>query len=270
MIAVLVVAVSLLVYLVVRVIDPGDPAGRSSGFPGASTTGVPAGMALTPYTGPGQITTPGTVIDGKDITVALKISANNVTIRRSRIHTGAWYVIAVDENTSGTLIEDVEIDGLGANGAKGIYGSPVTVRRANIHGVEDGVQLWADSSVEDSWIHDLAAPGSPHYDGVEIDGGSDITVRHNNIDVPGANSAVMIDNYYGPVDNVTVDGNRLIGGNYTVYSDGQFTGGPITGVRVTNNRLAGWNYGWVLVRNNVLAASNGNIHDTNGAALRLS
>jgi hypothetical protein len=79
----------------------------------------------------------------------------------------------------------------------------------------------------------------------------------------------MIDNYWGPISNVIVDNNRCIGGSYTLYSDGQFSGGPITGIQMTNNRLAGWTYGPALVRNNVLVASDGNVHDTTGAALVL-
>jgi hypothetical protein len=209
---------------------------------------------------------PGTVIDGKDITVPLTISANNVTIRRSRIRAGGWFIVAVDFDTTGTLLEDLEIDGLGQNGAKGVYGGPFTARRLNVHGTEDGIQF-TNSLIEDCYVHDLAAPGAPHYDGIVTDGAHDSIVRHNNVDVPNANSAIMIDNWAGAVSNVTASGNRLIGGSYTVYSDGQFAGGPISGVRVTRNRLAGWNYGWILVRNNVLAASGGNVDDTTGAAL---
>ena len=52
-------------------------------------------------------------------------------------------------------------------------------------------------------------------------------------------SAIMIDNYFGPISNISVDGNLLVGGGYTVYSDAQFTGGSITGVSVTNNHIGG-------------------------------
>ena len=49
---------------------PPRPDPQPGGFPNADNTGVPAGVALTPYTGPMTITTPGTVIDAKQIRAA--------------------------------------------------------------------------------------------------------------------------------------------------------------------------------------------------------
>ncbi len=49
----------------------------------------------------------------------------------------------------------------------------------------------------------------------------------------------MLDNYWGPIDQVKIDNNLLVGGGYTVYLDevaqGQPGGGPVTNVSFTNN-----------------------------------
>jgi hypothetical protein len=73
----------------------------------------------------------------------------------------------------------------------------------------------------------------------------------------------MIDNYFGPANNIVVDNNRLLGGGYTVYSDGRFTGGPITGVQYTNNRIGYGQWGYALIANNDPVWS-GNVDDATG------
>ena len=47
----------------------------------------------------------------------------------------------------------------------------------------------------------------------------------------------MLDNYFSGLSNITVDGNRLVGGGYTVYLDGRFGGGTVddASIQITNN-----------------------------------
>ncbi|MEY2958070.1 MAG: hypothetical protein RLZZ01_638 [Actinomycetota bacterium] len=242
----------------------------SSGFPTAATTGVPAGTVLR-SSGSLTITTPGTTIDGLDITGSVTINASNVTIRRSRITGSAFALIRVASNVTGVRIEDVEIDGRGTAGqgnSMGVYG-PATVVRSNIHGVENGVTPFSGSVVTDNYIHGLSAPGSPHYDGIQIDGGaSNIRIERNTIDMRehSQTATVMIDNYFGPTDNILVNGNRLLGGGYTVYSDGQFSGGPITNVTFSNNRMGRGYWGYAsIVRNSPVWT--GNVDDVTGQTI---
>ncbi len=243
-----------------------------TGWPSASTTGVPAGTSLV-SSGGMTITTAGAVVEGKDFSGTVTIAANNVTLRRSRVRANTFALVRINSGITGARIEDVEVDGLGTSGTEGsmgIYGS-AAVARANIHGVENGYQPDdIGGSIVDSYIHDLGSPGSPHYDGIQIDGGqSNVLISHNVISVPDQTSAVMIDNYFGSIDNITVDNNKLSGGTYTVYSDGQFTGGLIRGVRITNNRFGPSQYGYALIRNNTLAASIGNVRDSDGSPIIL-
>lgn len=111
-------------------------------------------------------------------------------------------------------------------------------------------------------------PGSPHYDGVQIDGGShNITLANSTIENNhDQTSSVMIDNGFGPCSNIVVSGNRLVGGGYTVYSDGQFNGGSITGISFVNNRLGKGSYGYASVNQNTPTWT-GNVDDATGTAI---
>jgi hypothetical protein len=55
---------------------------------------------------------------------------------------------------------------------------------------------------------------------VQTTGGSNITVRHNRIDNPHAQtSCLMVGGEYGSPSNILIEGNYLNGGNYTIYLD---------------------------------------------------
>lgn len=241
-----------------------------TGFPNASNTGVPAGVTLT-NSGGLTITAAGTVVDAKNITGTVQINANNVTIKRSKITGSGYAIVRVQDGRTGVRLEDVEINGRGTSGTSnsgGVIGS-ATILRANIYGVENGVVPYSNSVIQESWIHNLGAPGSPHYDGVQMDGGAtNIMVDHNTIDLSGLGQtgAIMVDNYYGQITGITVKNSRLLGGGYTVYCDGNFQSQTITGISYLNNRIAGGSWGPFLIRN-CNATVTGNVHDVTGAPI---
>ncbi len=240
----------------------------TASWPDAGNTGVPPGTTLT-ASGGVNLNTPGQVVDGLDIAGPVTINADGIVLRRSRVRSSSLNVIKVAQGAIHVRIEDVEVNGSkAAKGSNGIEG-PAAVVRADIQGVENGILPGNGSLIQDSWIHDLGAPGRPHIDGIQIDGGlSAITIRHNTVDLRDwtQTAAVMIDNYSGPADTIVVDGNRLLGGGYTVYSDGRFKGGPITGVRFTGNRLGRgkWGYASISVFDVVWS---GNVDDKTGATI---
>ena len=106
---------------------------------------------------------------------------------------------------------------------------------------------------------------------MQIDGGqSNIVLRRNTVDMRehAQTSAIMINNYFGAISNVPVDGNRLLGGGYTVYADGRFNSGRIRSVAFTNNRLGRGNWGYGLLRNNATPPVwTGNVNDATGATV---
>jgi hypothetical protein len=219
-----------------------------------------------------RIDTPGVVIEGLDIQGTVMINANDVTLKNCKVTGASWAVINITSGKTGVVVQDCEINGLSAEGVRGISGQG-TFLRNNIHHTEDGIYLIASNIamlIQDNYIHDLQSDWSgPHYDGIATDGGvSNITIRHNTIiNKHGQVSAIMLSNLFGSVTNVTVDNNWLEGGGYTVYSDGQFNGGTISGVSFTNNYLGKGKYGYSSIRNNT-PVWQGNRDSVTGQALR--
>jgi hypothetical protein len=219
----------------------------TTAWPDATSTGVSAGVTLTPYNGDLVINTAGAVISGLDIHGTVFINAPNVTLENCKVTTEAFYAVRVATGVTGAVVQHNEINGVGSgnDGDYGIMGQGKFIAN-NIYNVENGIGVdGGNTLIQDNYIHDLIASGSPHYDGISIDGkNSDITIRHNTvINEHTQTSAVMIDNYFGPVSNVVVDNNLLYGGGYNIYSSSQFEGGSVTGVSVTNNHMGGGYWG---------------------------
>ena len=242
-----------------------DSPAPSGAIASASNAGVPGGTNLA-ASGGMKITKSGTVVDGKDIKGDIWIDADNVTIKNSRIVGSGFSVIQIKNGSSGVKIQNVEIDGQGrTSGAMGVMG-PADVSGADIKGVENGLTPGSGSVLRGNYVHDLKSPGSPHYDGIQIDGGlSNITIEKNHVDMSehGQTAAVMIDNYFGPIKNIAVNGNILRGGGYTVYSSAQFTGGSVSGVSFTNNRLGKGHWGYASIEGNTVVWS-GNVDYSSG------
>ena len=208
--------------------DPEEPeVPTTSEFPDAQTTGVPTGTSLRYEENSMTITQDGFVLDGVHVDGSVTIDADNVTIRNCLIQTGtSLYPIYVRSSATGTVIEDVEIDNRGGTGI-GMYlqGDNVTVRRVNIHSAEDGIRIQShDTSIEDSYIHDLQRHEGGHHDCIQIRSGDNVTLRGNNLQafVPSIgdymNASIQVGSLSGTnsISNFRVIGNLMNGGNFTV------------------------------------------------------
>lgn len=240
----------------------------SGGYGNASNTGVPSGVALTP-SGSLNVTTAGAVIQNLDITGNLTITANNVTVRNTRVTSGDFWVVNV--KGSGAKFDHVTVRGQGLSGGEGTSGvvGSGTFDAVNVSQVENGFVPGTGSIIRNSYVHDLNASGSPHYDGIQIDGGvTNIRVTGSTIhNQNGQTAAVMVDNFYGAVSGIVVDGNRLLGGGYTVYADGAFNTSAL-GVTYSNNRFQKGYYGYSLRRGaNATVTWSGNVDDSTGATI---
>jgi hypothetical protein len=187
-----------------------------------------------------------------------------VTLINCSVTSSAYSVVHIGDGVTGVTVQNCTINGVGSgnDGSHGIQGQGTFIAN-NIYNVENGITLSSGNSlIQDNFIHDLRASGSPHYDGIQIDGGiSNVIIRHNTvINDHNQTAAVMIDNYFGPISNITVDNNVLVGGGYTVYSDGQFSGGSITGVSITNNHIGGGYWGDITYTANTPVYT-GNVRD---------
>jgi hypothetical protein len=228
-------------------------------FPDASNTGVPAGTALTAYTGPSTISTAATVIDGKTLG-CVRVTAPGVIIRNSKITCGSGYAVySGDGDYSGAplLIEDSEVSCNNTSGTA-LGEANITARRVNIHGCENGGDINQTFTVEDSYIHDLYNSAAAHTDGLQfasghlengkiVAGSLNVTIRHNTIYGMGADgsfgTSAIISNR-GADKNVLIENNLLGGGAFTLYCE---QGAKGTNYQVLNNaftRKFGQNVGF--------------------------
>jgi hypothetical protein len=247
-----------------------------TGWPDATNTGVSFGVTLT-KSGSLTLSTAGQVISGLEINGSVFINASNVTLENCRITSGGFTVVQIGNGSispANVVIQDCEINGMGMGGSPGSNGiwdwgggGSNWLLRNDIHNCENPIVPSSGDLVQDNYIHDLNAPGSPHYDGIQMDGGANIVIEHNTvINQWGWTSAVMIANDLGSISNITVDNNRLIGGGFTVYADGHFNAGPMSGVSFTNNRMGKGRYGY-LYHNGSNPTFTGNVDDVTGFAI---
>lgn len=213
----------------------------ASSVPGPNNTGVPAGVKLK-SSGSLTITKANTVIDGLDVKGSITVRAEGVVIKNTRVTgTGTW---GINVASGSATIVDTEISGH----KNAIIGSHWSAKRVNIHSTtEDGVKLGSRSTLEDSWIHDLTPRAGAHADGGQVEAkGKNVVVRNNVIDVYNkrtgtlGNSALIIKNDLGSGHSegpITITGNYLNGGNFTVFAVPGNKGYLISGVTITNNRF---------------------------------
>jgi hypothetical protein len=221
-------------------------------YPDATNTGVPAGVTLTPHSGDLVINTPGAVISGLNITGTVYINAPNVTLVNCKVTSNNYYVVAVKEGITGTVVQNCTIDGTG-NGPAGQHGigGAGTFIGNNIFNTKDGINIEGSNTViKDNYIHDLntSDPAITHFDGIFVDGGfNNVLISHNTV-LGRDTSCVFICNDFGPMDNIVVDRNLLLGQNDAAASIYviEKAGNPaqITNVQVTNNVIGKGYWYW--------------------------
>lgn len=231
-------------------------------FPTPANTGVPVGTTLTAYTGPSNITVDGTVIDGKDVSTVLKITAKNVTIKNSRIKASGTYGINQLAGASGLVITDVEITSTDpAGSANGdtpvgmidravLLHDSATITRLYAHATWRGVQFSGTTGVKilrDSYVGDNVNPSGNHTSAANTDGGtSHVVIDHCTLrTAPNTHASSAISMYPqlfagGANDDWTFTNNQLdTAGGYAVYlghsaADGESAN---TNIKFTGNRF---------------------------------
>jgi len=217
------------------------------------------------------ITTPNTVVDGKDIKGNVTVAASGVVIKNSRISGTGEYGVLV-QSGSATIV-DSEISGF----ANGLAGDNWDANRVDITGIlDDGAKLGSNVTLENSWIHHLTPESGAHADGAQLQSGErNVVVRNNVIDVDNSttgavgNSALFIAPDLGPSSPgpLTISGNWLSGGNFTVYivdgNNGQYL---LSNISLTDNKF-GRNVQYGPLRINVPVTQSGNVWADTGAAV---
>jgi hypothetical protein len=209
---------------------PPTPA-PSSGKPGPSNTGVPAGTKLKRHDGNMIITKAGATYDALDIHGFVTIKAPNVTIKRSIIRggveskTNVGVVTNVSSNGTNFLLQDSEI--VPAHPSvyiDGIKGWNYTLNRVDIHGTVDTAKVFGNNAtIKNSWLHGTVyyahdpyqGGGHTHNDGVQVLSGTNIHIVHNTI--TGAyNAAMQVTQGHGTVDKLWFTTNWADGGGCSV------------------------------------------------------
>lgn len=230
--------------------------------PSATTTGVPAGTALTRYPAVGSadiiVTTPGTVLDSLDIHGSVIVQAADVTIKRCIVRaklvtTNTACVMAVDSRCLRLVVQDCKLmPEFPSVWINGINGHDFTLLRCDISKCVDGAGLFKTSApgtnlavvIQGNYIHDLSwfspdpnhlSDNQTHNDGIQIQGGLGAVIQGNNIQsfrmgtTTVALSCVLLN------DNVGKTGNHIIESNW-------FGGGYVP-INALDTSCGGSNYG---------------------------
>jgi len=274
------------------------------GFPDATNTGVPAGLALASVQpgshGPGwsadgqgnvEVSGKGAVFAGYSVHGYVDVTGSDATVRDDSIVNYGTGIngdgVNLSGNPSNVTIEDVSISSpYGSSGDQGIFAGikdingeamGTRVMDNNIADASTGVQIYI-GLIQDNYIHDVtpAAPGS-HLNGTTSNGSTvPLTIQHNTVFNPnGQTDAVSLFEDFGVEANVVINDNLLAGGGYTVYG-GQNAGGPQAyNIKITNNRFStiyfpqGGYYGYITAFNPSAPGNvwSGNVWDATGRAV---
>ena len=238
-----------------------DPPGFA--FPDATNTGVSAGVTLKP-SGSLTISAPG-VYSGLDISGGVVIDASNVTLENCVINMGTSdnEAIAVAGGLKNVVIQNCEVAGSGPSGQSGDYGilimdgTQVTINACNIHDVASGIvpeggTVGSQVTIENSYIHNLNGGAGSHINGIGFFGQSgpnfSLLIQGNTVvNSNDQTDAIMLQNYFGSVKNVTVNNNLLIADNYTMYIAGNEGTAPVANVTATDNAMTFGQYGYFYI-----------------------
>ena len=186
----------------------------------------------------------GDVVENMHVrgTIIIEEGSADVVIRNSLIETDGRYGIQSASGVTNLLVENVTIRGTGGSRSAAILArGSGTIRGVNASAFRDGIKVFSDMVVEDSWIHDLVLIGEAHRDGIQAVGGRNVTIRNNRIEGPyqTSTSAMHIAADLSPITDYTITGNFLSGGTFTVYLTHKDDQSAPTDIVLSNNVFDG-------------------------------
>jgi hypothetical protein len=190
--------------------------------PGAANTGVPEGTALR-ASGPLTVSKNGAVLSGLDVKGCIRVRANDVVIRKSRVRCSDGPVISLGDSYTGLRIEQSTLDGLGT-ATQSLYAvKGVTMSRNEITRTQDGARVGSSFTFVGNWVHGLVRIGDFHVDALQTLGAQNVVIRGNTFDVYNSaegqrvNSVFQMGTTQGPaLKSILVEDNYMNGGNCTV------------------------------------------------------
>jgi hypothetical protein len=240
--------------------------------PSARNTGVRKGTRLT-RVGAGTVRASdvtvrrsGATIRNALITGDLLLVGRNITLINSRV------VGRVLVTGSGATIASSEMGALSVSGA-----SNVSARKLDIFGIlgDDGITVTSDTGrvknvkIEESWIHSPKVSAGSHYDGIQVRGVHNLTLRGNYFDLgpalPEYNSSIFVEQANGNNFNVSITRNWIDGGGFALYLGG-------TGITLSDN-IFGSNAAFGLLYPTLLPSrftQGGNVWEDSGKPVTLN
>jgi len=228
---------------------PEPPAATSHCFASPSACGLPDATNTGPsgtLTPSGSITasTNGQVIEGKDITGQITVSADNVTIRNVKVtasSTGSGSCVICAGNHTGLRVIDSKLSGKGTGSATveaavRDYGS-ASVERTSMALCNECIQ-GGSVTVKDSYITVSSIYSGAHAEDIYICSDT-VNVDHSTlINEQGQTATVFGDTICGGGNHFTVTNSLLAGGGYVLYP--QANGSSPSGAQtvVTGNHIA--------------------------------
>jgi hypothetical protein len=228
----------------------GDPS--ACGFPDVDTTGVPAGTVLVAS---GSITasTNGQVINAKDVTGTINVTADNVTIENSRVtqngtcgttNTCGNAAIRIDEAATGTTIKNVETRSVAGDTCehdiRNTSDASIVGENLYLHGCDSN--WYGQGTLKNSYGIAKIAISTDHIENVYFNDGT-FSAIHDTLLNPVSQTAVIFGNVGGGFggackNHLTITNNLLAGGGYTLYPCGNASGAGSSVISITNNHFA--------------------------------
>jgi hypothetical protein len=201
----------------------------SCGFPDPAygNVGVPAGTTLTP-SGSLNVTTPGAVIDGKDVTGTIRINANNVTIKNTKVenHTDSCgantcgnSLILVNGNYNVT-VSHVELtadqNASIEHAIRNVFdGSHLTIDHVYQHGLIDALCHCGNVDVSDTYSNVGKAIPDDHVENMYVEDKT-VSVTHSVlINRISQTANIFMDS--GAGNHLTLKNSMLAGGGFSMY-----------------------------------------------------
>ncbi len=195
------------------------------------------------------------IVENIDISGILKIKTSNVIVRNFKVVANALYPVQTNnvDGVTNVTLEDGEIIGGNESSATILAKNGVTLRRLRLHETKgDGIKIQgSDFVLESCWIYNMGLGEKAHADGIQgtVNGEG---VRWKNHKYIGnffdmsisklkgrykSNATIFLHNNKklkegAGIDNILVENNWLIGGNYSL----QIAKG-MSGVIIKNNKF---------------------------------
>jgi hypothetical protein len=243
--------------VVATVIAVGEPSHVDHGvttcplpaYPDASCTGYTGSLTTATLNGDGnlRIDDDFAVVDHMDVAGCIDVRGVGVTVKNSNAQciTTSQSARASDGTNPRLTIEDSTVNcggRLGPLGSTGIAFENFTALRVEVTDCANGLDMFRNATLKDSWIHDLTQCINPdctlpgglddvHTDGIQSGDGSNDIIEHNRIiayNPPctfaqsgscNGTSAININHGLGGphASNVTIRWNLLAGGANALY-----------------------------------------------------